>query len=270
MQLKDQILWRLAQPQLKRNAAFKGRHQGESCYIFGNGASLKSMDLDRFSDRVSISCNSFFFHRDFGKLNCLYYHLPAAFLFYRYRKYYGAWYRNYIGDLFRRKIGENPKTRFFTSLSNCLNMRGENVYYTHHFGSRTWDFQKTALDGEFSFMQGGLYAMLGMAAYFGFTNAILVGCDYAFTPRYGSHFFEKGLGQPVYEDESPYGGDIFERCQERMDLTLLVPDGVQSNLMKTVSYSEYTGRPMEYKENLDIIDGHDLAYLAKQGYYNIY
>jgi hypothetical protein len=270
MSWSDQFLLDLAQPLLRRNNQFENRHAGQSCYVFGNGASLKGMDLSSFSDRISIGCNSLFVHKDFDKLDCRYYFLPAAFLFHRYRKYYGQWHRNYMGDLYREKVLEHSGVSFFTSLSNWIGLRADNLYYTHHFGCRTWDFGQARLDGHFSFMQGGMYAMVGLAFWMGFKSVTLVGCDYAFSPRYGSHFFEKGLGEKIENEETPYGGNFFKECAKVMDLCIIVPDGVRSELMSCVEYSAHADKPFLYRENVEIVSQPDLLLLAKQGYYSIF
>jgi len=263
------ILHLFAQPLLRRNEQFKNLHKGQSCYVFGNGASLKGMDLSCFSDRVSIGCNSLFVHQEFKKLDCRYYFLPAAFLFHRYRKYYGYWQRNYMGDLFQEKILSHTSVSFFTSLSNWVGLRANNLFFAHHFGYRGWDFGRANLDGYFSFMQGGIYAMIGLAYWMGFKSITLVGCDYAFSPRYSSHFFEKGTGQELQYKNVPYGGDFFLECAKVMDISIILPDGVSSKLMSNIEYSAHTGQPFGYRENTDIVSGHDLAFFAKQGSYNV-
>lgn len=270
MSLSNQFLFQVAQPLLHRNRRFENRHAGQSCYVFGNGASLKGMDLACFSDRVSIGCNSLFLHKDFDKLDCRYYVLPAAFLFHRYRKYYGRLYRNYMGDLFRENVLAHPGVSFFTSLSNWIGLRAANLYYIHHFGSRGWDFEHVRLHKQFSFMQGAMYAMVGLAYCMGFTSITLVGCDYAFSPRYGFHFFEQGLGQKIEDDGAHYGGDFFGECAKLMDFSIIVPDGVRSELMPQVAYATHAGKPLMYRENAEIVSQHDLRLLAKQGYYNIF
>lgn len=269
MKLSDKLLLSLSHPVLERNKRFKNLHRGQSCYLFGNGVSLKSMDLGRFSDKIAIGCNSLFVHKDFGKLDCRYYQIPATLTFYPYRRYYGKLQRNYIGDLYRKKIGENRRVNFFTSLSNILNMRGNNIYYTHHFGSRVRSLDKCEMDGVFSFMAGGTYAMLGTAIYMGFESAVLVGVDYTFTPRQSHHFFEKGQGFVHKEVDNVYGG-LFEALQDRIDLTTVVPNRMQSSLLKYVEYEKYTGASSIYSENMEVVDAESLAYLNKQGYYRIY
>ena len=270
MSWSDQLLLGLAQPLLRRNRQFENRHAGQSCYVFGNGASLKGMDLSGFADRVSIGCNSLFVHKDFDKLDCRYYFVSAPFIFYRYRKYYGRLQRNYLGELYREKIMAYPAVSFFTSLSNWGKLREDNLFYTHHFGSRTWDFGQARLDGRFSFMQGAIYAMVGLAHWMGITSITLVGCDYAFSPQYGSHFFEKAPSEKIENEEAPYGGNFFSECAKVMDLSIIVPDGVRSNLMPYVEYSAHAGKRHLYRENTEIVSQQDLGFFAKQGYYNIF
>ena len=68
MKLKDQILKPLFKRILAGNEQFKGRHKGETCYIFGNVASLKNMELGAFSDHVSVDLNFLCLHNDYRLL----------------------------------------------------------------------------------------------------------------------------------------------------------------------------------------------------------
>lgn len=267
MKIKDKITFYLAQNELSINKKFKNLHKGQSCYIFGNGVSLKSMEMEKYSDKISIGCNSLFVHKDFNKLDCRYYHLPASLLFYPYRTYVGKFQRNYIGALYRKKVKEYTNTHFFTSLSNSLNMRGDNISYLHHFGHKEWNYDLCEMDGVFSFMAGSIYAMLGSAVYMGFEHAVLVGCDYTFTPRYELHFFDKGMGNVRFVEDL-YCGLFFEETQKRIDLTTLTLGGVESAL-KYKSYNEYFGCELNYKENTEIIERASLELIHKQGYYNV-
>lgn len=269
MKPTDKLLLYIAQAELAKNKRFKDMHKGQSCYLIGNGVSLKSMDLAKFNDKIAIGCNSLFLHNDFDKLDCRYYQIPATFTFYPYRRYYGKLQGNYLGDLYRRKIRENEQVHFFTSLTNFLNMRGKNVYFTHHFGSRRSSLDRCEMDGAFSFMAGATYAMLGTAIYMGFDSAVLVGCDYTFTPAQNSHFFEKGEGSVQKELGSPYG-DLFEEIKKRIDVTTIVQDGMQSSVLKYIEYEKYMNCSPTYRENTEIVDKRYLDLLDKQGFYNVY
>jgi hypothetical protein len=270
MKLKDKVLFYLARNELARNRRFKDLHKGQSCYIFGNGISLKNMNLEKFSDKISIGCNSLFFHKHFDKLDCRYYQVPAPFLFFPYNNYYGSLQRNYLGDLYKEKFIQLNTTHFFTSITNRLNIRGDNIFYTHHFGNRNWDLNQCDLDGVFSFMAGATNAMLGTAIYMGFASAVLVGCDYTFSPRQDYHFFCKGTGALQKEIEDDASRLLFNECQKRIDLTTIVPAGMKSNLLKYMSYEEYVRSPATYMENTEIVDREYLDQLDKIGVYRIY
>ena len=86
MNTKNKILNFFAKSVLSKNKKFKGLHAGESCYIFGAGASLKYFDLGLFNDRVSIGCGQLFVHRDIHKLDLKYYYVGDTFVYYRYWK----------------------------------------------------------------------------------------------------------------------------------------------------------------------------------------
>ena len=60
-----------ARPILKRIQRFKDIHRGESCYLFGDGTSIKYFDLNKFTDKISIPCGFLLFHNDIYGLNIL-------------------------------------------------------------------------------------------------------------------------------------------------------------------------------------------------------
>jgi hypothetical protein len=255
---------------ISRNRRYMNLHAGESCYIFGNGVSLKGMDLSVFSDQVAIGCNSFFFHKDFSKINCYYYTLPAPFLLYRYAKYYGKWQRNHIGELFRDKIRVFQNTIFFTNLSNIFACRSSNIRYLHHFGNKKWSFSSARLDGIFGFMQGAFFSMIGLAYLMGFRKLGLIGCDYVFHPRRQSHFFEKGKGVEIQEDCGIYAIDFLKECEQFLDLEIIVPPGTRSQSVRTKDYEKLSGKPYIFRENTEIVSMDDLEKLAKQRTYNVF
>ena len=71
---------------LKKNKKFKDLHKGESCYIFGNGSSLKHYDLKLFNDKASIGCGALFAHKDFRHLDLKYYYVAHPLFFYKFWK----------------------------------------------------------------------------------------------------------------------------------------------------------------------------------------
>ena len=51
---------------------FHNYHKGESCYIFGDGPSIKWFDLNAFTDKISIITGLLHHHKDFHNLNVKY------------------------------------------------------------------------------------------------------------------------------------------------------------------------------------------------------
>lgn len=68
-------------PITKKNHKLYNKHEGESCYIFGDGISIKYFDLNKFNDKISIVGNYIPFHNDFEKLNAPYCVMSAPFFF---------------------------------------------------------------------------------------------------------------------------------------------------------------------------------------------
>src|ERR1035437_4354265 len=105
MNFKNTILSILAKKVLERNKKFEGLHRGESCYIFGNGASIKYFDLKKLDDKIAIGCGALFLHRDFSKLNVKYYYEGHPFFYYPYWRnpYSKKLERNILGAFYKEK-----------------------------------------------------------------------------------------------------------------------------------------------------------------------
>ena len=53
--------------QLNKNAllGLKNKHKGKPCVLIGGGPSLNKMDLEQFSDLITVACNGFYLKHDF-------------------------------------------------------------------------------------------------------------------------------------------------------------------------------------------------------------
>ena len=269
MNLYNKILFCLTKHKLVKNLRYKNIHKGESCYIFGNGISLKSMNLKNFNDKIAIGSNSLFIHNDFRSLNCKYYLQPPALIFTPINiKYYNKYQRNYVGDLYRKKMKIFDDTHYFTSIYNSLNIRADNITYMHHFGIKDYNLNECELDRIFSFSSDATVAMIGTAIYMGFSEAILVGMDYTFSPPVSHHFYERGRG--VLSTQNYYKQDFFEQIKNKIDLLTITLEGKKSDTLPYKSYSEYTGENERYRKNIHCVDKESLDMLDKTGFYNIY
>jgi hypothetical protein len=267
MTFVNKILLLLSKQEIGKNKRFKDLHSGESCYIFGNGVSIKYFDLREFNDRVSIGCNMLFTHRHIHELDLKYYYIGHPFLFYKYWKnpYSHKYQSNLMGQLYRKKIQLNLHTEYFTSLSNSLGLKGENINYLHHFGSQHSSFKSVDLTNSFSPMEGGLDGMLGLAIYMGFKDIILVGCDYLSFPIMYWHFFESGVKKD-WNNDKVYKKEILMSASKEADIKILTVDNEhKSDILPCISYFELTNKKPKYKENTQLVLADDLTSLNNSG-----
>ena len=249
----DRLIKIFSYPILRRNKKFLNLHKGQVCYIFGNGASLKNMDLKEFSDYPAIGINHLCLHNDFRALNIKYYVLPESFFFYPFKKNIYTrrkFQKNILGNLFKKSFESHSDITLFTSLTNFLGMKNLNTYYLYHFGHRAPDLNYLSLDSEFSFMSGGLYTAIGLAINLGFSKAYLVGCDYLFSPVMYGHFYDYGPSK-VEKNKKIYS-DLLIEVNNLIDLCLITDHGTSDSL-NAIEYTKFKERKIEYKENNEII-----------------
>ena len=260
---------------LKKNEKFKNIHKGESCYIFGNGSSLKHYDLTQFNDRVSIGCGALFAHTDIKEINLKYYYVAHPLFFYNFWKnpYSGKYEKNKIGSFYKRKIKRHSHSdiEYFVSLSNYFGIQGKNINYVYHFGQADRLNIGNQMDGVFSMMTGALPGMIGMALYMGFENITLVGCDYTSNPRKNSHFFEFGEETDVDSDDIFYG-EILNSASELAKInTIVIDNKYKGKVIPSISYFDFTNSVPIYKENSELISPDDLLDLDSSNMtYKIY
>tara|TARA_B100000029_G_C17609724_1_gene969039 strand:- start:22586 stop:23416 length:831 start_codon:yes stop_codon:yes gene_type:complete len=239
---------------LKKNYKFLNLYKDKTCYIFGNGASIKYIHLNDFQDLHSISINLMVLHKDFKNLKTCAYVLPESFLFYKYFKnpYDQKFAENIIGNLFRKNIKRFKNINLFTSVTNYLGAPTKNTYFLHHFGKKIPDPTFIDATGCFSFMAGGLYAAIGMAIYMGFAKAKLVGCDYLQTPRGYGHFYSEDKKIVKKDYSNPYQ-ELLEATKDKIELKLITIDA-DSKWLKTENYRNISSKPIKYKENFEILE----------------
>lgn len=252
----------LSQPLLSRNKKFLGSHDGEECYIFGSGSSIKSFDLKKLPDRFSIGINFFCLHKDYPELNVKYHVIPQPYFFYPFFKTVKRQYiRNTMAAIFREFLRNNPETNVFTSLSNLFGLYGKNVFYVHHFGHRVPDRNYRDVSGINSYIHAGLGAAISIAIYLGFKKAYLVGCDYLLNPVKHFHFYSYGSGIEEYKSRCTYER-LLEQSADYIDLELITDSGT-SPWLPSSTYPDITGVPLKYQENTDLVLPGNLAQMHK-------
>ncbi len=254
------ILKPILKPILERNEIFKNKFHGKTCYIFGNGSSVKNIDFSYFAEHPTIAINHLVLHCDFHLLDVCAYIVPEPFSFYKFFKnpYSLKYEENIIGNLLRSQIAHYPDINLFTSFTNIISRGFKNTYYLHHFGKRAPDTNHIDACSEFSFLGGGLQAAVGLAINFGFEKAILVGCDYLMKPKSYGHFYSSPhFGKD--DGVNPYK-ELLQNCSSKIKLEAISDYPVDSWLPCT-DYESFTGAKINYRENTEIVSNENLLIL---------
>lgn len=259
------IFWQCHKMLVLRNKQFKNSHAGETCFIFANGASLKYYDISKLPKYPVIACTYSLIDKRMQSLNVQYMVITEHYILYPslYNDYpfVMKFQKNRIKKIFADIVAKNQNIQFFVNLTNFYSSicRNKNVNYFHHLGDKTSNSYD--LGGRFASCGGALDIMLGMAKYFGFSKAILVGCDYLGSPPVMGHF---------YADSEPFVGTyMVEYCArikavaDGIDVLVILPQGVSSPDFRYSSYEEYFGLEKKYMKNDQIVDLKYLEWLRE-------
>ena len=272
MKLLKELLFNIAQPITNRTLALKNRHHGESCYIYGDGVSIKWFDLMALPKKSGLTLSCIPFHNQAAALDLRYGLLIEPYYFYPYFKMPTwsknlRWWRNRINrkyvDLFRR----NPDTDYFVNLSNYPILNGSNIYHLfQRLNDESFDFLSDCKRNNLGIFDGSLRCAISLAIFMGFKEIILVGCDYTHEVSRSMHWYEKGMG--VITQQLSYEKHFFEIAQKHTSITTLTLEGLGS-VLPSRTYTEFTGAPAIYRENHDLLDDATLKLLATWPGYSI-
>jgi hypothetical protein len=266
--LKD-LMAGVAKPLLSKLHKYKDIHKGESCYLMGDGVSIKWFDLGAFSDKVTIPCAFIPFHKDFNKLSVKYLSIAEPWWFYPWERdpaITGKYLPNKRQLAYRGIIDKYPDKSFFINLSNYPTLNKKNIIYLFR------DIYDNRLPANFitrriNAFHGSLRTSILLSIYMGFDHVFLVGYDYTHVPSRNLHWYEKGQGN--FNPQLNYQKEFFEIAKEFIDITTITLDGV-SDFINAVTYKDHTGREPEYIENTELIDDKYLKVLSTWSGYTIY
>lgn len=264
------LITRAMRGQLSKLDGLYQRHAGQECYIFGDGVSLKWMDLHQFSDRPSILGNMGIFHKEVSALNIPYCTLIEPFYFWPLTpgRVGGElrFIKNRTNVEHRRSIVQNPETIFFINFSNYPVLRSKNTLYVSRFYKPPFKSRNPFSEREDSH-HGTLAFQLSLAIFLGFKKAYLVGHDYTHFPARALHFYERGEG--IVQGEKEFNREFIAYAAQYLDLVTVTVDG-DSKTMKSMTYRELTGKEPRFRENTDIVDMDKLEILAAFEGYSIF
>jgi hypothetical protein len=247
---------------------FSNRHKGESCYIFGDGPSIKWFDLSLFNDLPAICCGLLPFHNDFNKLNVKYMTMVEPWLFVP-KPIQPKRLHDFIPMVaeYKKFIKRSPEIEFFVNLSNILSLAGNNINYVFR-GLPEHRNETDVLLGNFDLFAGSFHASLTIAYYLGFSKIYLLGFDaWTIQPARTLRWYELGEGQ--FFEATNFATEFLDILKRESDIFTISIDGESKNV-KNISYQRYTGKMPVFKENNEIVDAYYLNILASYPNYNIF
>jgi len=176
------MLWRYNRLQFSR---FKGKHDGERCFIIGNGPSLRTHDLDRLKNEITFAVNHIFNVFDKTSWRPTYYVIEDT-----------------LFEIDSKTICENINGIKFIYAPAALMFEGFEVENAYYYNSDTRiAHQQYPYTAEFSTEPGTVfwattivYTCLQLAALMGFKEIYLIGVDHNFPVR------RKANGEVIYSE----------------------------------------------------------------------
>ncbi len=272
MKYLKQLIASAAHRQLSKLDELYQRHAGQECYIFGDGISLKWMDLHQFADRLAILGNMTVYHKQVDVLRAPYCAVVEPYFFYPYFPYRGlgklSLIRHYLQQEYRKTIIQRPETLFFVNISNYPVARFSNTLFVSRWYNPPFEGKNPFKDREDSH-HGTFKFQLSLAIYMGFKKAYLVGHDYTHFPARSLHFHEKGEGIISVDDHRGYFREYINYAKQHIDLVTVTLDGC-SETLNYITYKDLTGKEPVFRENFDLVDRVKLENLATWEGYSIF
>lgn len=173
---------------LKNNKSLKGKYNGKRCFIVGNGPSLKRQNLDFIKNEYTFVTNSFILHEQIKNIN------PSFYCIVDPAMYNGIFPKERLEAMEK----ELPTTEFFfryRSLKFLKNNRLFEKSKVHLIKNESYLNDFTNLNIGLGWCVPGtvnvIHTCILLAAYMGFNEIYLIGCDSTlFMPRQ-DHFYKE-------------------------------------------------------------------------------
>jgi hypothetical protein len=254
---KFQLLARFLTPGL---AHFRDRHKGETCYVLGDGPSIKRFDLGRLSGHPAFCCGLLPFHRDFEKLDVRWISLVEPW-FFAPRTFQSTDVRAITAVVreYRQLILSRRDKHFFINLSNRPWFSPPNVTHVWR-GLPVMRNENDRRLGGIDLFAGSFHASVTLAYYMGFTKVILAGFDaWTLNPIRNIRWYEYGPGE-VHGSPGGRAMDFLEIIGRQTEICVLGSDGESPNVTY-LDYEQHTGVAPRYEENTALMKEHHLRML---------
>ncbi|HXH73885.1 MAG TPA: hypothetical protein VNJ08_02900 [Bacteriovoracaceae bacterium] len=250
---KRLITWLMYKKLSQINSLYQS-HAGQECYIFGDGTSVKWIDLHQLGNKPSILGNMSIYHKEVSALNALYCCVIEPYFFYPFfpTLYKGKlrMLKHHLHTEYRKSIKQNPGKLFFINISNFPVARFRNAMFVSRKYLPPFK-EKNLFKDRTDTHDGTLKFQISLAIFLGFKKAYLVGHDYTHSNSKSLHFYEKGEG--VTNDNKDFCKEFLDHAKQHIDLVTVTLAG-ESDTLDSITYMELTGQDPKYRENYEIVD----------------
>ena len=262
------LIWWISYPLLRRINRIHNSHLGETCYLFGDGVSLKYFDLKHFSNHVALVSNALPFHNDFKHLNTAFWVNvgPEAVWWRLYPKRIRSSeprLRQFL-NAYREKFRSGTPKTILSIFSAPKTLGTDALYVFDRFPGNSPNINSLTATKEA--FKGSFNALITIAVFMGFKKAYLIGMDYTHFPSRTGHWYEKGRGEP--SDHPGYNKNFIATAKDAIELITVTLDG-QSECLNFVTYKDLTGVEPEFRENTKLASK-SLLDAFNLNFYNIY
>lgn len=240
-------------------------HKGESCYIIGDGVSLKWFDLHSLPKKKIFALNWAVFHNDLKRIGFEYAINTGPYQFVPFIEHFDFiredLKQGIICKHYRKTMKENPGSKFFLNLSNYPFVFGKDIYFLFkNLDAFDFAFSKDCQSVGEKMYDGSLKCALALAIFMGFSEVLLLGCDYTHEKSRMRHWYEKGEG--TFIKHPGYQKSYFDLACNYTNIVTVTSNG-KGSFLPSMTYSELTGLPLcKYRENHLLADKASLKALS--------
>lgn len=191
---------------LKKNRELKNCKKGESCFILGNGPSLKNVDLQQLKNKDTFTCNMFYKDKNLNGF---------------FSTYYAALDPNmYLDDNLQyiKEISDHyPSMKFFLKLKaeKLKNWDDSRVYYVYTKKFQEHDRIDCNLTGNLTAASDIVTHCIQIAIYMGYKNIYLLGADFSnYAQLKTTHFSADYPGDDKETKNVSMGADALNAARE--------------------------------------------------------
>lgn len=251
-------------PLLRRVRRFQGLHKGQTCFIFGDGTSVKYYDLSKFDNHLGIAVNHFHLHNEFQKTKTAYWLCIEPFYFWplaRRRRFPNRTQRRERIKLVQPSPSSRERLTCIYSVTNApfIPDRRKSLFVLDNLPSRTEPSNTKPTVNDF---RGSMYAAISLAIYLGFERAYLVGFDYQHEPSRSGKWYGY---RSVAHTQTKRDDRFLAQVKDHIEVIHVVPFP-QDLTPNSISYHELTGDKPSYRECFELTSRKNVALLEATDY----